>query len=158
MRTDRPGINQIMKYIVLAAVSYTHLDVYKRQEFGQSSVCFGTINGGYNTNVVAEKCSITIDMRLAPPLTTEGSLKLVEDAIQEACEKVPGLKGSYNVIAKRPYILQDDSSVLLRELQEAVSYTHLDVYKRQYVHLIHDIPLDCCHAVRRIRTYQQKNR
>ena len=90
------------------------------EEFGQSSVCFGTINGGYNTNVVAEKCSITIDMRLAPPLTTEGSLKLVEDAIQEACEKVPGLKGSYNVIAKRPYILQDDSSVLLRELQEVV--------------------------------------
>lgn len=90
------------------------------KEFGQSSVCFGTINGGYNTNVVAEKCTITIDMRLAPPLTTEGSLKIVEEAIAEACEKVPGLTGSYEVIAKRPYILQDDSSLLLKELQEVV--------------------------------------
>lgn len=90
------------------------------EEFGESSICFGTIQGGYNTNVVAEKCTITIDMRLAPPLTTEGSLKLVEDAIQEACEKVPGLTGTYEVIAKRPYILQDDSSTLLKELQEAV--------------------------------------
>lgn len=89
-------------------------------EFGQSSVCFGTIEGGYNTNVVAEKCTITIDMRLAPPLTSEGSLKLVEEAIEEACEKVPGLKGSYEVIARRPYIMQDDSAVLLNELQEVV--------------------------------------
>lgn len=102
-------------------------------EFGQSSVCFGTIEGGYNTNVVAEKCTITIDMRLAPPLTSEGSLKLVEEAIEEACEKVPGLTGSYEVIAKRPYILQDDSSILLKELQEVVkevtgSYTTTPVF------------------------------
>lgn len=88
--------------------------------FGQSSVCFGTIQGGLNTNVVAESCSITLDMRLAPPLTSEGSLKLVEEAIHDACENVPGLTGSYEVIAKRPYILQDDSSVLLKELQEVV--------------------------------------
>lgn len=88
--------------------------------FGQSSVCFGTIEGGFNTNVVAESCSVTLDMRLAPPLTSEGSLKLVEEAINEACEKVPGLTGSYEVIAKRPYILQDDSSLLMKELQEAI--------------------------------------
>lgn len=90
------------------------------ETFGRSSVCFGTIEGGFNTNVVAESCTTTIDMRLAPPLTSEGSLKLVEEAIADACESVPGLTGSYNVIAKRPYILQDDSSVLLKELQNVV--------------------------------------
>lgn len=88
--------------------------------FGQSSVCFGTIEGGFNTNVVADSASITLDMRLAPPLTTEGSLELVDEAIKEACEKVPGLRGSYEIIAKRPYILQDDSSLLLQNLKECI--------------------------------------
>ncbi|MGN8887464.1 M20 family metallopeptidase [Blautia sp. HCP28S3_G10] len=90
------------------------------ETFGRSSVCFGTIEGGFNTNVVADKCTITIDMRLAPPLTSEGSLELVDEAIKEACEKVPGLTGGYKIIAKRPYILHNENSVLLRELQKVV--------------------------------------
>ena len=90
------------------------------ETFGQSSVCFGTIQGGFNTNVVAESATITLDMRLAPPLTSEGSLELVEEAIKEACEKVPGLTGSYEVIAKRPFVLHNDDSLLLKELQECV--------------------------------------
>lgn len=90
------------------------------ETFGQSSVCFGTIQGGFNTNVVADSASITLDMRLAPPLTSEGSLELVDEAIKEACEKVPGLTGTYEVIAKRPYILHNDESVLLKNLQECI--------------------------------------
>lgn len=90
------------------------------EKFGVSSVCFGTIEGGSNTNVVAESVSITIDMRLAPPLTTEGSLELVNSAIREACEKYPGLSGKYEVIAKRPFILEDESSIMLQTVRESV--------------------------------------
>jgi len=109
----------------IVGISEVVLGIKKRIEalpiddmFGQSSVCFGTIGGGINTNVVAESTKITLDMRLAPPLTTESALQLVEEAIQDACQELPGLTGSYKVIAKRPYIVQDNTSVLLAELQK----------------------------------------
>lgn len=89
-------------------------------EFGESSVCFGTIKGGFNTNIVADEVTLTIDMRLAPPLTTEGSIKIVEDAIKEATERIKGAKGSYEIIGKKPYVLIDESSILLQRLQEAI--------------------------------------
>lgn len=88
--------------------------------FGRCSVCFGTIKGGNNTNIVAEHCEVTLDMRLAPPLTTEGSLKLVEDAIAAATAKVAGTSATYEVIAKRPYVKLDESSKLFQELKAVV--------------------------------------
>lgn len=88
--------------------------------FGPSSVGFGTIGGGLNTNTLAEKVVMTMDMRLAPPLTPEGSLKLVDDAIKEACEKMPGLSGSFDVIAKRPSIQGDKKSIFMESLQECI--------------------------------------
>lgn len=86
---------------------------------GKPSVCFGTIEGGNNTNIVAESCTITIDMRLSPPLTTEASYKLVEDAIAAGTARVPGSSGAYRVIAKRPYVQINNDSVLLKNLQES---------------------------------------
>ena len=88
-------------------------------KMGPPTVCFGTIHGGQNTNVVADECSIQIDMRLSPPLTTEGSIKLVEDAISAGTARVPGSNGSYQVISKRPYVAQNDDSFLLKRLQES---------------------------------------
>lgn len=79
------------------------LDAYPEDPvMGRNTVCFGTINGGFNTNIVADRCAIQIDVRLAPPLTNEGSIKLVEDAIEAATARVPGTSGSYRVIAQRP--------------------------------------------------------
>ncbi len=87
-------------------------------DFGPCSVCFGTIKGGSNTNVVSDRCEVTIDMRLAPPLTTEGSLRLVDEAIAEATAAVKGTTASYEVLATRPYVYQNDNSVLLKELKQ----------------------------------------
>ncbi|MPN25999.1 Acetylornithine deacetylase [bioreactor metagenome] len=87
---------------------------------GPCSVCFGTIKGGSNTNIVADKCSIAIDMRLSPPLTNEASFKLVEDAIEAGCARVPGSKGSYRIIAYRPFVAQDENSVLFQAIKKSV--------------------------------------
>lgn len=110
----------------IIAMSEVVLEIRNRLEkypidpvMGGSTVCFGTINGGYNTNIVADKCTVTIDMRLAPPLTNESSIKLVEDAIRVGTEKVPGAKGSYKVISQRPYVKRDDNSYLLGELKKS---------------------------------------
>lgn len=87
---------------------------------GVPTACYGTIQGGSNINVVADNCKIQIDMRLAPPLTTEGSIQLVEEAIAAGTAKVPGTSGICKVLAKRPYVQQNDDSFLLKELQESV--------------------------------------
>lgn len=90
------------------------------ESFGRSSVCFGTINGGLNTNMVAESCTVTLDMRFPPNLTNEDTIKLVEEACADACKVVEGLKTSIEVVAQRPCVKQDNSSVLLAKLQEII--------------------------------------
>jgi succinyl-diaminopimelate desuccinylase len=87
---------------------------------GNSTVCYGTLKGGLNTNIVADRCELTIDMRLVPPFTNDESITLVEEAIKAATAKVEGASGTYEVIAKRPYIKIYDSSVLLKNLKESV--------------------------------------
>lgn len=108
----------------IIAMSEVVLEIRNRiQEYpvdpvmGSSSVCFGTIQGGFNTNIVADKCTVTIDMRLAPPLTNESSIKLVEDAIEAGTARVPGAGGEYRVLSMRPYVQRDDNSYLLAELK-----------------------------------------
>ena len=89
------------------------------EEMGPSTICFGTVQGGVNTNIVADECTLTIDMRLSHPLTTEGSIHLVVDAIQAGTQKVPGSSGTYRIIAARPYILMDEEAPLYLALKKA---------------------------------------
>lgn len=86
---------------------------------GPSTVCFGKINGGTNTNIVSDECSLLIDMRLSPPLTTEGSYQVVENAIKIAEERVPGSKGTYDAFASRPFVEDNEDSYLLAKLRES---------------------------------------
>ncbi len=86
---------------------------------GRPTVCFGRIQGGVNTNMVPEKCSLWIDMRLAPPLSVESSKQLVADAIATGIARVPGSSGHYSCFAERPFVLINEDSVLLAELDKA---------------------------------------
>lgn len=86
---------------------------------GRPTVCFGRIQGGVNTNMVPDKCSLWIDMRLAPPLSVESSKQLVADAIVTGTGRVPGSKGSFNCFAERPFVLINEHSTLLAELDKA---------------------------------------
>lgn len=84
---------------------------------GPSTACFGTIAGGLNTNMVAEKCAMTIDMRISPPLTVEASYQLVADAIEAGTAKEPGSTGEYTVMSKRPFVNEDPDSVLMNAVK-----------------------------------------
>lgn len=88
--------------------------------FGISSVCFGTIKGGRSTNIVCDEVDLTIDMRLAPPLTTDASIKLVEDSIEAGTARIKGTTGSYKIIAQKPFVKLDENSILLKKLQKAI--------------------------------------
>lgn len=89
------------------------------KEMGACAATFGSIHGGLNTNIVPAECTATIDMRLVPPTTNEQSIALVDEAIAEALEAVPGATCDYVITAARPATDKDDNSFLLGKLKEA---------------------------------------
>ena len=118
------------------AVSYTHLDVYKRQiMYDEASgyyylfVSYGalTSNGGYQVRVFRSK---TVDgeyvedvyKRQIEDVTTSG--KSME-------ETVPKVRGAADVTIVGLMVSLNRMEVGQGGKVSAVSYTHLDVYKRQ---------------------------
>lgn len=80
---------------------------------GPSTACFGTIHGGTNTNIVADRCVLAIDIRISPPLAVDDVYRLVADAIAAGTARVPGSKGEYRVLSKRPFVPEDCGSPLM---------------------------------------------
>lgn len=90
-------------------------------ELGRSTVTFGQVEGGYRPYVVPDEARVWIDMRLAPPCTTEVAKDIVKEALAHAEHEVPGTQGSYIVTGDRPAIERDPASGLLRELRRATT-------------------------------------
>ncbi len=116
--TPGKGVNAIVAMAEVILEIQNRLAKYPAHPvMGPSTACFGTIAGGLNTNMVAEKCSVTIDMRISPPLTVEGSFQLVADAIAAGTAKVPGSKGEYRVMSKRPFVNEDPKSSVMNAIK-----------------------------------------
>ena len=90
------------------------------EEMGPSTVTFGMIEGGYQPYVVSDRCRVTIDMRLAPPLDDEGAAAVVREAIAYGEDKIKGCRGSYEITGAWPYVEKKEDSALLAELKKAV--------------------------------------
>ena len=89
------------------------------EDLGCSTVTFGQIKGGYRPYVVPDSCTVSIDMRLAPPTDTQRAAAIVEAAIARAEQQVPGVTGAYRITGDRPYIEKDPCSFLLHALKDA---------------------------------------
>lgn len=91
----------------------------KHPDFENCTVCFGTIKGGQNTNMVSDKVALKIDVRLAPPLTEEGCDRIIEAAIADAVREVPGIKVTYDRFTSRPCVEVDQKAEIVCALQKA---------------------------------------
>ena len=132
-----------MQYI--SSVSYTHLDVYKRQEKGQAHIK-STFNNTLVTltdlqgNAISWASSGQLGFKGSRKSTPYAASMVAEEAAKKAMEH--GLK-TVEVYVKGP---GSGREAAIRSLQAAglevnlikdvtpipVSYTHLDVYKRQF--------------------------
>lgn len=88
---------------------------------GHSTICYGTLRGGVNINIVPDQCKLVIDMRLAPPLTAECAIALVKEAVRDGIAKVPGSAATIEVLSTKPYIILDENSILLKNIRTAVA-------------------------------------
>ena len=123
--TTAPSIPMKIHTVVYTAVSYTHLDVYKRQEVvcGMDDILTASVDGsGYN-----DKYGL-----LGSNKSTEDSIKLLPIHCQVF---VDGIQKNLNVLTGKTVevMVYGDGAFKapVGKIWEPVSYTHLDVYKRQ---------------------------
>ena len=88
----------------------------KHEQLMGCSAAFEEIAGGVNSNILAEKCTVRVDMRLVPPIGYDEAIGLIEEAIKDAKAAVPGSKFTYEITAKRPVVLHDKEAPLYKEL------------------------------------------
>ncbi|MGI6070903.1 MAG: M20 family metallopeptidase [Blautia sp.] len=95
-------------------------DTPVHKEMGGSTVTFGMIEGGYQPYVVPDRCKVTIDMRLAPPMDGKAAAAVLQEAIAYGEAQVQGCRGSFEITGEWPYVEKDESSALLAALKKAV--------------------------------------
>lgn len=88
-------------------------------QMGPSTVTFGQIEGGYRPYVVPDSCRVWIDMRLVPPMDTAGAVRIVQEAIARAEEKVKGVSGSFVITGDRPWVECHPQAPLVQALSRA---------------------------------------
>lgn len=90
------------------------------QCFGPSTVCFGKIRSQEASDTVLNNCTLTLDMRLSPPLTPDKAIALIETIITDSEEKYPEINGDYHIITQKPFIETNQNSILFHTLQTVV--------------------------------------
>ena len=108
---------------IFRAVSYTHLDVYKRQGWSSSEIHF-----------ISKTSSIQSLRSGGKPNQIKGKWKisLSKLRILFLSRKVAIWKSGYSSYRSLNSKFSTPSYILINS--KSVSYTHLDVYKRQFLH------------------------
>lgn len=85
--TPHLGVNAINKMVKLIS-KIEKLKFEKEHELlGKPTINIGTISGGTKTNIVADKCTLTIDRRLLPNETKEEAITQIKDLIDKLKEE-----------------------------------------------------------------------
>ena len=122
------------------AVSYTHLDVYKRQPWGQSSTTVYVVTDSEGNDITAS-CTVLKEGDIASAVTqADGDYYYELQKVMRTDTygiNIPKTDSQGNLYYEdeNGRRFMDDWQYLYEvsaaDLQAAVSYTHLDVYKRQ---------------------------
>ncbi len=86
---------------------------------GNPTVSVGTIIGGTKTNIVPDRCTVTVDRRLLPDESPEAAKTEIEQILQELSEKDPKLKTELKVIISRSGAVTPEDSPIVQLSKEA---------------------------------------
>ncbi|MFQ6134333.1 MAG: M20 family metallopeptidase [Nitrososphaerales archaeon] len=132
-RSTGGEVNAIYKMAkVLEVLQAYLLDLEKRADplVGNPTVSVGTITGGSKTNIVPDRCSITVDRRLLPGESPDDAKAEVEDILRRLSEEDQSLKTVLKVILSRESAVTsiDEPVVTLsKEAVEEVLGTEVEV-------------------------------
>jgi succinyl-diaminopimelate desuccinylase len=123
--TPWDGINAIDKMInLLKMIDNRVVEQLKQRKHPLTpppSMNIGMITGGVKTNVVADKCEVTIDRRILPNETIEGATKELQDVIDYMKKQDSDFKAKMEVLLTGSPIETSDDSPIVKMAQEVCS-------------------------------------
>jgi len=99
------GVNAVVHMNALLSELISYRFRYEENELvGYPTMNISTINGGVKTNVVPDKCSITIDMRTVPGQVHGEIVKDFEAIIDKLAGEIEDFKAEVKVLNDRPAV------------------------------------------------------
>lgn len=96
------GVNAVVHMNALLSELINYKFKYKENEMvGRPTMNISTINGGVKTNVVPDKCSITIDMRTVPGMDHSEIIRDFEKIIEDLSKRTDNFKADVKVLSDR---------------------------------------------------------
>ncbi len=78
-----------------------------------------TIQGGTSPNIVPDRCTATVDMRLIPEISTHEARQWIDVAIAQIAERYPKLCFTVETIAELPAAVSPDDAAIFGALEQA---------------------------------------
>ena len=99
------GINAVVHMNALLSELISYRYKYEENELlGHPTMNISTINGGVKTNVVPDKCSVTVDMRTVPGQVHGDIVKDFEKIIEKLAGEIEGFKADVKILNDRPAV------------------------------------------------------
>jgi len=86
---------------------------------GSPTISVGTITGGSKTNIVPDRCTITVDRRLLPSETIEDAKAEMENILQQLHKEDPRIKTNLKIIVSRRGAITNPDEPIVRLSKEA---------------------------------------
>lgn len=99
------GVNAVVNMNLLLSELINYKFKYEENEtLGHPTMNISTINGGVKTNVVPDKCSITIDMRTVPGIDHKDIIEDFKAIINKLSSQIDGFKADIKILNDRPAV------------------------------------------------------
>lgn len=99
------GINAIVNMNMLLNQLLDYKFKFEENKLlGEPTLNISTIQGGVKTNVVPDKCTVTIDIRTVPSMDHDSIIKDLEDMINKLKSEVEGFNAEIKVLNNRPAV------------------------------------------------------
>lgn len=99
------GVNAVVHMNALISEILSYKFKYEENPIvGHPTMNISTISGGVKTNVVPDRCSITIDMRTVPGMDHNEIIKDLERLILKLSEEIKGFKADIRILNNRPAV------------------------------------------------------
>lgn len=117
------GVNAIMHMsaILNKLAEYTFSDYEEHRILGVPTLSVGTIAGGVKTNVVPDKCEVTVDVRTVPGQDHAALMSEFTGILSQIREQAPDFRGEVEAISDRPPVEIPEDEPLVRKAFETMT-------------------------------------
>jgi succinyl-diaminopimelate desuccinylase len=115
------GTNAVVHMNALLSELISYKFKYEVNEIvGHPTMNISTINGGVKTNVVPDKCSITIDMRTVPGMDHNEIIKDFEEMIEKLSSQIDDFKADIKILNDRAAVETKGGNPFVKLAEETV--------------------------------------